>query len=351
MFNLTMTNLMDSYYDNALAESTDGSFKAVCLSGIRTEDNTGEGTDGNDAKKNSGYLEVVVRPLTSFGDILPDPASMTDVDSINAAISLHAASFNARSDFQFVDSDPPVFGQVLNCYFENGSIANSDFTGLRFSESKGVLIDPRYKKLATIEGVTSLKDNDWSNASQLGSEDPATATESGKSSNIKGDRKGLIQYIVIHYSAALGSKEAVLKYENSNTDYGYHYMIDRDGSHFDTAPTNKIVWHAGGNKNVKNSNSVGICLMNVGFEREGVAAKSNWVSGKYPNINKQGKWEPYSEASLEKAATICAEVLKLNNLTTDRIVGHSDIQTNKSDPGPAFNMENFRAKVKSKMGA
>lgn len=168
---------MDSYYDNALAESTDGSFKAVCLSGIRTEDNTGEGTDGNDAKKNSGYLEVVVRPLTSFGDILPDPASMTDADSINAAISLHAASFNARSDFQFVDSDPPVFGQVLNCYFENGSIANSDFTGLRFSESKGVLIDPRYKKLATIEGVTSLKDNDWSNASLLGSDNGTPLSE------------------------------------------------------------------------------------------------------------------------------------------------------------------------------
>ena len=346
---------MDSFYDSAMDTSIDGSFKAVCLSGIRTEDNNGDGKiDEADGEKVLGYLSIVVRPLTPFGEILPDPADMTDAESINEAISLHLSTFRARSDFEAKQSDAPKFGQILNCYFEEGSVSNSEFKTLRFSKFTVTEFDNRYKNLATIEGVSSIVDGDWNGASLLGTDtdaaDAEEATKNGKSSNIQGDRTKPIQYIVIHYSAAAGSKKAVLKYENSKTKYGYHFMVDRDGSHFDSAPPDKIVWHAGGNATVKNSNSVGLCIMNLGFEREGVPAKSNWVSGKYPNSNKQGKWEPYTQASLNKAATLCAQVLKDNGLTVDRIVGHSDIQRDKSDPGPAFDMAAFRQKVKSKMG-
>ena len=353
MFDYTMSNLMDNFYDSVMDTSTDGSFKAVCLSGIRTEDNNGDGKiDDSDGDEVLGYLTVVVRPLASFGDILPDPATKTDAESINGTISLHSTVFRARSDFEAIQSDAPKFGQVLNCYFEEGSIVNSEFKTLRFSKFSATEFDNRYKKLATIEGVVSMIDGDWSGASMLGEDSgtPAEATKNGKSSNIKGDRTKPIEYIVIHYSAAGGSKEAVLKYENAKTEYGYHFMVDKDGSHFDTAPPDKIVWHAGGNNVVKNSNSVGLCIMNLGYERDQVPAKSNWVSGKYPNANKQGKWEPYTQASLNKAATLCAQVLKDNNLAVDKIVGHSDIQNNKSDPGPAFDMAAFRQKVKSKMG-
>ena len=60
MFNYTMTNLMDSFYDSVMDSSTDGSFKAVCLSGIKTEDNTGGSDELDDGGVALGFLNVVV---------------------------------------------------------------------------------------------------------------------------------------------------------------------------------------------------------------------------------------------------------------------------------------------------
>lgn len=170
MFNYTMTNLMDSFYDTALSEATDGAFKAVCLSGIKTEDNNGDGkVDELDAEKVLGYLNVIVRPLTPFGGILPDPAGMTDPNEINQIISLHASVFTARSDFEAKNMDAPKFGEILNCYFEQGSIANSDFRGLRFSKVVGDKdFNNDYKKLADVQGVVNIVDKDWNGASLLG---------------------------------------------------------------------------------------------------------------------------------------------------------------------------------------
>lgn len=169
---------MDNFYDNALSEATDGSFKAVCLSGIRTEDNSGGGTDASDAKVTAKYLDVIVRPLAPFGDILPDPLFMQDANALNQVIGMHASTFVARSDFEFKDTSPPLFGQILNCYFENGSVANSDFRGLRFSELKATEIHPEYKKLSTMEGITLMEDRDWSKASLLGAGSLDTPSES-----------------------------------------------------------------------------------------------------------------------------------------------------------------------------
>lgn len=175
MFNFTMTNLLDSFYDSALDSSIDGSFKAVCLSGIKTEDNDGGSTSGADGQIVSGsseqgqFLEIIVRPLTSFGEILPDPALQTDPQQINALIKLHASVFVARSDFLVDSMTSPQFGQVLNCYFEQGSIANSDFKTLRFSEPTGLFFDQNYAKLATMEGVqTALAAFEGANPFLLG---------------------------------------------------------------------------------------------------------------------------------------------------------------------------------------
>jgi len=350
MFDYTMSNIMDSFYDNAMSTATDGIFKAVCLSGIRTEDGSGAGTDSEDAINSNQFLSVVVRPLADFGNILPDPRASNDPDTINKIISLHASTFMARSDFEFKDTDPIQFGQILDCYFEQGSIQNSDFKGLRFMKPQGTQIEISFLDLATIDGVETILSADWANATLLGDNTAAdAATANGKSSNIKGDRSKDVKYIVIHYSAAFGGKESVLKYENRNTDYGYHYMIGRNGTFFNSADPEKIVWHAKGNSKVNNSNSIGICIMNAGFERDGVTAKSNWISGKTPNGSSTKKWEPYEETSLSKCADICAELLKKYSLDQNAIVGHSDIQSDKSDPGPAFDMKAFRERVAKKL--
>ena len=168
MFDYTMSNVMDGFYDGAMSSATAGKFKAVCLSGIGTEATTGGSTSSNDAVKEGDFLTIIVRPLTSFGNILPDPRDLKDPVEINKLISIHGSMFLARSDYQFEDTNGVDFAQVVDCYFENGSIANSDFSSLRFSAPKSRLIDITFNNLATLEGVRTSADLDWQAASLLG---------------------------------------------------------------------------------------------------------------------------------------------------------------------------------------
>ena len=169
MFDYTMTNIMDGFYDEAMDSSVDDVFKAVCLSGIVSESNTGEGTGRNDAVISGPFINLIVRPLSDFGNIIPDPRSSKDPNKINALISLHASIFTARSDEGFDITRGIDFGQVLDCYFEKGSIVNSDFRSLRFSQPKGKVIETSFQDLSLIAGVEAVSVFDWSGASMLGS--------------------------------------------------------------------------------------------------------------------------------------------------------------------------------------
>lgn len=171
LFDLTMNNIMDNFYDSAMNTSTDGKFKAVCLSGIRTEANNGEGVDANDAQLTGDYISIIVRPLSTFGDILPDPRTYSDSSMINSTISLHASVFTARSDYKHDSTSPISFGQIIDCYFEKGSIRDSNFNSLRFSEPQDAQIEKSFETLATIKGVNTLADSDWSSAFLLGTDD------------------------------------------------------------------------------------------------------------------------------------------------------------------------------------
>jgi len=168
MFDYTMTNIMDGFYDGAMNSAVDGKFKAVCLSGITSEINTGEGTGGNDAVIAGPFINLIVRPLSNFGNIIPDPRKSTDPNEINALISLHASTFMARSDDGFDVTRGIDFGEVIDCYFEKGSISNSDFRTLRFSQPAGKIIETSFQALAFIAGVSSLANSEWSGASMLG---------------------------------------------------------------------------------------------------------------------------------------------------------------------------------------
>ena len=168
MFDYTMTNIMDGFYDEAMSTSIDDVFKAVCLSGINSESNTGEGTGGNDAVISGPFINLIVRPLADFGNIIPDPRISKDPNEINALITLHASTFTARSDEGFDITRGIDFGQVIDCYFEKGSISNSDFRTLRFSQPKGKIIETSFQDLSLISGVTTMANPDWSGASMLG---------------------------------------------------------------------------------------------------------------------------------------------------------------------------------------
>ena len=166
MFDYTMTNLMDNFYRSAMSTTTDGVFKAVCLSGMNTEDNLA-GTGTTDGLVQSQMVNIIVRPLTDFGNIMPDPRLFSDPEKINQVISMHAATFTARSDYDVSGTDAISFAQIVDCYFEKGSIKNSSFNTLRFMKPEGLAqIEVSFSSLGLISGVDVTN---WSGAFLLGS--------------------------------------------------------------------------------------------------------------------------------------------------------------------------------------
>tara|TARA_R100001079_G_scaffold79722_2_gene43687 strand:+ start:14133 stop:15611 length:1479 start_codon:yes stop_codon:yes gene_type:complete len=374
-FSFFINNLTDSYYSNLLNVVTTGTFKAVCLSGITTGNNTGTGTHPLDGYRNddTGHFYLIVKPLTDFGNILPDPLNYKgDKYALLRLVESYGSVYLARSSYDYSSISPVSFGQIIDCNFLRGSAARSDFRDLSFSEPLVSEYDQRYLDLISESfdiDVTTLDSYRKGSPFVLGADTTMTTqeyTDRGLCSNVQGELKN-VEYVVIHYSAAFGSKKAVLKSENENTKYGYHFMVDRDGTFFESAPTDTLIYHAAGNNVVKNENSVGLCIMNVGYARTGVPAKSNWETGVFPNqppeskatrlkngkvssSGKDGKWEPYTEKSLKSSAILVARVCRDFNLNPfSAVVGHSDIQNNKQDPGPAFDMAKFRNMVLAEM--
>ena len=371
----------------------EGTFKAVCLSGFRSNNNTGGSDRIEDGYTGGGsYCNVIVRPLDSVGfDLtIPDPRKFADprispneqTELINLAIASHKPLYIARSNFKVYSKTSIEFGQIVECYFESGNISKGNAGGLRFKKpsSPADFGDGSFRDLAEIPGVsTSDLSFQGTRTSLLGDleglSDAEAANELGLSTNIQGDRPKDPQFIVIHYSASGGSAKACLLDENTNgKNLGYHYMIDRNGSFYESCPPDKWLFHAGGadkkvtRGSVFNKNSIGVCLINVGFERPGgivpgfgSTATSGWIEGKFPNGNpgdatsktSKGFFEPYTNVAYNKAVEICANLLdRYPNIEVYDIVGHSDIASNKSDPGPAWDMEKFRIDVakKSKRG-
>ena len=72
---------------------------------------------------------------------------------------------------------------------------------------------------------------------------------------------------VIHHSASvLSSLDQIVDYHVNGHDWpgiGYHYVIDKNGSCYQTQPLNTVSYHCKG----QNTRSIGICLLG-NFEKE-----------------------------------------------------------------------------------
>lgn len=147
LFEYTMGNLHDTFYMESMDFSIDGEFKAVCLSGTDGTSNVDIGPDG--------FRRIIVRPLGDINLMIPDPRDFDNPDDVNKAILLHRSSFLARADFKHQGTNQVGFGQIVNCYYEEGSITNSEFIGLRYSEPKAIEAEQSYLNIANIEGVVS----------------------------------------------------------------------------------------------------------------------------------------------------------------------------------------------------
>jgi N-acetylmuramoyl-L-alanine amidase len=141
-----------------------------------------------------------------------------------------------------------------------------------------------------------------------------------------------------------------------------HLVIGRDGRIIQLAPFNRITWHAGqsqwAGRSGLNNFSIGIELDNAGkLERAG----SHWRSAISRRVyagddvllanHKQdrpgvppGGWHEYSEAQLDAVGEV--GLLLMQKYALKDVLGHEDIAPGrKSDPGPAFPMASYRARL------
>lgn len=170
------------------------------------------------------------------------------------------------------------------------------------------------------------------------------------------------EYLIMHYTAGSSAEGSVSWMCNPAAKAAAHLVIGRDGSLTQLASFNRVTWHAGKSewegRSGLNGFSIGIELDNAGkLERVG----SRWISAvskrayadddvlvanhkhDRPGTPPIG-WHEYSEVQLEVAAQV--GLLLMEKYSLKDVLGHEDIAPGrKSDPGPAFPMGSFRARL------
>ena len=139
-FNLTMTNIMDGFYKSSMDSAQEGKFKALVVSGLISGETTGAGDAASDARivlaeGGNKYYEVKVRPYeATYGLMIPDPCDRSlNITQRKKAVAMHEwarSEFTVASQADFSLSP----AQEIICYYEEGSIGNSDQKLLRFEQ-------------------------------------------------------------------------------------------------------------------------------------------------------------------------------------------------------------------------
>ena len=106
-----------------------------------------------------------------------------------------------------------------------------------------------------------------------------------------------------------------------------HLLIDRDGQVTQFVPFYARAWHAGASQfsGRENCND-----FSIGIELEGTDQL------------------PYSDSQYQRLAEITRQLMaQFPAITTERIVGHSDISPGrKTDPGPAFDWARYKSNIR-----
>ncbi len=165
--------------------------------------------------------------------------------------------------------------------------------------------------------------------------------------------------IVIHYTAAPSLSSAVNWLTNKKSQASAHLIIGKDGEIVQLADFNTITWHAGkskwGKREKLNNYSIGIEIDNCGIlqkkdaktyrysEKGPEFSKDDVIFAKHKNGGREEAWQKYPESQIELVFAVCELLCKTYNI--QYILGHEEITTRKTDPGPAFPLEEFRKKL------
>lgn len=173
------------------------------------------------------------------------------------------------------------------------------------------------------------------------------------------------EFLIIHYTASGPDSDIARYFSSESAGVSAHLVIRRDGSIKQCVSFDRVAWHAGKSRWVGkdgvhysglNTTAIGIELENWGPLQK---AKTGWVSWTGANVDgsrvvqarhKFGLpdcgWEIFTLAQIETAIAAARAICRAYEIKD--IMGHDDIAPGrKSDPGPAWNMEAFKAKVRA----
>ncbi|MEM9391347.1 MAG: N-acetylmuramoyl-L-alanine amidase [Bacteroidota bacterium] len=169
---------------------------------------------------------------------------------------------------------------------------------------------------------------------------------------------GDVDTIVIHYTAGSSGLSSARWLSTETVAASAHIVIDRSGQIYQLVPFNRKAWHAGisehSGRSGFNDFSIGIELDNAGpLTKAGNRYRSSFNSEYTEDevlkaIHKDESsarfWHKYSETQTLVCEMLCS--LLISHYGIRFILGHDEISVGrKIDPGPAFSMDEFRARL------
>jgi N-acetylmuramoyl-L-alanine amidase len=164
-------------------------------------------------------------------------------------------------------------------------------------------------------------------------------------------------YLIIHYTTGTKPSQTINWFTSPNSKAVAHLLVTREGEIIQFVPFNIVAWHAGysqwADRFGLNRYSIGIELDNAGrlvrelnsWKRYNVAFSDDQVLKATHKLQLvEMGWEKFPEAQMDALRQV-AELLKATYNFID-VLGHDDVSlSGKLDPGPAFNMVEFRNKI------
>ena len=166
------------------------------------------------------------------------------------------------------------------------------------------------------------------------------------------------RWLVMHYTAGRSFDSSVRWLGSRDAKASAHFVIGRDGRITQMVDCNRKAWHAGKSiwQGVRglNSHSIGIELDNAGRLKRQGGHWTAWFGRRIPDAevvvaahrheDQEVGWHAYTEEQLDAALAVSSAVVRHYGL--EDVLGHDDIAPGrKSDPGPAFPMDSFRAQL------
>lgn len=170
------------------------------------------------------------------------------------------------------------------------------------------------------------------------------------------------RFLIMHYTAASSARSAIDHLVKPASKASAHLVIGRDGAITQLVPFDRIAWHAGKshwmNLEGLNAHSIGIELDNAGELRDEPTGWTAWFGRKYPETEvviathqfdaEPSGWHDFPEVQIAAALEAAAAIVSQYGIK--EVLGHDDIAPGrKRDPGPAFPMGSFRAKLLGRM--